>query len=209
MAQGLFITLEGIEGAGKSTHMAFMEQQFISLGREVVRTREPGGTQLGEAIRTTLLSKDYFNAISDQSELLMMFSARAQHLHEIILPAVKSGKVVLCDRFTDSTYAYQGGGRGIDMQKIDVIKKWVQQGFEPDLTLLFDLPVKLGLERAGKRGEADRFESEQMDFFEKVRSCYLSLARDYPQRIKCVNAANSIETIQSDISKIIAELLRT
>ena len=208
MAQGLFITLEGIEGAGKSTHMAFIEQQLSSLGREVVCTREPGGTQLGEAIRTTLLSRDYLNAIADESELLMMFSARAQHLHEIILPAIESGKVVLCDRFTDSTYAYQGGGRGIDMQKIDVIKNWVQKDFEPDLTLLFDLPVKLGLDRAGKRSEADRFESEQMDFFEKVRNCYLALASEYPQRIKCINAANSIESIQSEISEILAGLIQ-
>ncbi len=202
--KGIFITLEGIEGAGKSTHLDFIAEYFTQSGKQLVITREPGGTKLGEAIRTTLLSTDYQNKISENTELLLMFATRAQHIDEVILPALKNGQVVICDRFTDSSFAYQGGGRGIELMKIERLRDWVQEGLSPDLTLLFDLPVEQGLERAGKRGKADRFESEKLDFFQAVRDCYLDLAKSEPKRIHTIDASHSIKEIQDDIKVILS-----
>ncbi len=204
--KGIFITLEGIEGAGKSTHMSFLEKHISSLGRDVILTREPGGTDLGEAIRSTLLSTQYKNKIGENAELLLMFAARAQHISEVIKPALDSGKVIICDRFTDSSFAYQGGGRGIDLHKIDRLKDWVQEDLQADSTLLFDLPVETGLERAGKRGEADRFESETIEFFQAVRTSYLQLAKENPERISVIDATQSIEDIQAEISSLVNNL---
>lgn len=204
-SKGLFITLEGIEGAGKSTHISFLENYFTSRGRQVVLTREPGGTDLGEAIRSTLLSNEYKNKISEDTELLLMFASRAQHLSEIIEPALKNDHVVICDRFTDSSFAYQGGGRGIEMNKIERLRNWVQGNRQPDLTLLFDLPVELGLERADKRSQADRFESEAFDFFQAVRECYLQRAKAEPERFSVIDATKSIEEIQTGISQLLDE----
>ena len=167
MKEGLFITLEGVEGAGKTTLVDFIENLLVKTGHDVVKTREPGGTKIGEQIREILL-KNENNELSDDTELLLIFAARAQHIKEVIIPSLSSGKTVLCDRFTDASYAYQGGGRGIDESRINLLEKWVQSDLRPDLTILFDLDVTLGLERTKKRSKSDRFEEEKIVFFEKI-----------------------------------------
>lgn len=198
MSKGLFITLEGIEGVGKTTHAQFIKELLEQSGHRTVLTREPGGTPTGESIRNILLhsSKQH---ISDLAELLLMFSARAQHLDEVIIPALQAGKIVLCDRFTDATYAYQGGGREMDRRQIQVLEALVQRGLKPDLTLLFDTPVEVGLARANGRSQADRFESETISFFGRVRAEYLQLAREEPDRIQVIDADRSLDQIQQDI----------
>ncbi|HED18801.1 MAG TPA: dTMP kinase [Gammaproteobacteria bacterium] len=201
--QGRFITLEGGEGAGKSTSLEYLCARVQASGVKVLRTREPGGTPLGEKVREILLNPDHTGMHSD-TELLLMFAARAQHLHETILPALARGEWVICDRFTDATYAYQGGGRGIDVQRICLLEDWVQQGFQPDVTLLFDLPVAQGLERAGKRGALDRFEQEQQDFFEQVRNTYLARAAQHPERFRIVDAGREIAAVQQQLDDIIS-----
>lgn len=163
MSTGIFITLEGGEGAGKSTCIPLIEEQLKKAGHDVLLTREPGGTELAERIRKILLTPTGM-PIHEDTELLLMFAARAQHLNEKILPALQQGKFVLCDRFTDATYAYQGGGRGIATQRIEALERWVQGNLRPNLTLLFDIPVADGLTRANSRSKPDRFEQEQMDF---------------------------------------------
>jgi len=204
--QGLFITLEGGEGAGKSTSLDFLQQVFVEAGRDVMVTREPGGTELGERVRDILLhSRDLH--ITPDAELLLMFAARSQHLQTGIEPALAAGKVVLCDRFTDASYAYQGGGRGVDTQRIALLEKWVQEERRPDLTLLFDIPVSQGLERAGNRSEPDRFEQEQQEFFERVRSAYLAIAEREPGRVKVIDASKSIEEVQSQLVVIVEQVL--
>ncbi len=203
--RGLLITLEGGEGAGKSTSLEYIQDRLTAAGAVVQITREPGGTTLGERVRELLLNPDHVEMSSD-AELLLMFAARAQHLHQLILPAVKTGSWVLCDRFTDATYAYQGGGRGIEPGRIRALEDWVQQGFQPDLTLLFDLPVELGLQRAGKRGELDRFEREQQAFFEQVRRAYLERARQDPARFRIIDASQDLVAVHQQIDQIIEEL---
>ena len=203
MSSGMFITLEGIEGVGKSTHAVFIKQLLESKGHQVVLTREPGGTKTGEAVRDILLHSSKQN-ISDLTELLLMFSARAQHLAEVINPAVLAGKIVICDRFTDATFAYQGGGREMDIRQIRVLEALVQQGRKPDLTLLFDTPVEIGLARANNRSEADRFESETVSFFERVRDEYLQLAQEEPERIHVIDADRPLLQIQEDITALLA-----
>lgn len=199
---GRFITVEGVEGVGKSTNLAFVRDHLASLGHPVIVTREPGGTELGEAIRGLLL--DHRNtAMSDDTELLLMFAARAQHLTEVIRPAMARGQWVLCDRFTDATYAYQGGGRGVSRERIAALEDWVQGDLRPDLTLLFDLPVEIGLERAGRRGELDRFERERADFFARVRDTYLTLARADTSRFRVIDAARPLETVQKNIRLVL------
>lgn len=200
MNKGLFITLEGAEGVGKSTQMAFIADVLTQSGRTVVETREPGGTATGEAIREIVLNNKELN-ISAETELLMIFSARAQHVSEIILPALERGDTVLCDRFTDATYAYQGGGRGIAEDRIRILENWVQAQLRPDLTLLFDAPVETGLGRASKRSAADRFESETMAFFEKVRQAYLALAVAEPERFVIIDATPDINEVQRTIKQ--------
>ena len=172
----------------------------------VVRTREPGGTVLGEKIRGLLLEADD-TRICDDAELLLMFAARAQHLAEVIKPALAEGKWVLCDRFTDATYAYQGGGRGIPMQRIAVLEEWVQGELRPDHTLLLDMPVELGLARAGARSAPDRFEQEQQAFFERVRNTYLERARQEPERIHVIDAAPELEQVQAAIARELDRIL--
>ena len=206
MSKGKFITVEGTEGVGKSTNMAFIEQWLTSAGKELIVTREPGGTELGEKLRSVLLDAKE-QSMSDDTELLLMFAARAQHLHEVILPALESGKWVLCDRFTDATYAYQGGGRGIAMHRIAELEAWVQGDLRPDMTLILDLPVAVGLERAGKRSEPDRFELEKYDFFNKVRDTYLSRAHAQPERYQIIDAAPAIEVVQKTIQSVLEKLV--
>jgi dTMP kinase len=202
--KGLFVTLEGIEGAGKSTHIAFIAELLKVAGKDVVITREPGSTELGEQIRNILLmQKDL--AISGTAELLLMFAARAQHLDQVIRPALNAGKTVLCDRFTDSTYAYQGGGRGIEQEKINKLVELVHPDLQPDMTLLFDLPVTTGLARVQSEGEVDRFESETNAFFESIRITYLGIAEAEPDRMKIINADNDVSTVQQMIKKIMEE----
>ncbi len=205
--RGRFITLEGSEGSGKSTNLAFIHQQLQAAGLDVILTREPGGTPLGEEIRGLLLDHRN-NAMHSDTELLLMFAARAQHINEIILPALERGQWVLCDRFTDATYAYQGAGRGIDEARIAQLEQWVQGDLRPDLTFFLDLPVDQGLARAGERGEPDRFEREQIDFFERVRQGYLSQAEHHPERYRLVDASLPLEQVQAQLAQQIAAYLQ-
>lgn len=192
-----FITLEGGEGVGKTTNLAFIEDYLTSRGIDLLKTREPGGTPLGERIRGLLLDSDGMN---NATELLLVFAARAQHVSEVIRPALAAGRWVLCDRFTDASYAYQGGGRDIDTSVIEFLEQWVQAELQPDLTLLLDTPIEVGMSRVRQRGVADRFESEQFDFFEKVRIAYLKRADQYPTRIKQVDASGDLESVRANIA---------
>ena len=203
MGKGLFITLEGIEGVGKTTQVDYVGELFRRQGHSVTMTREPGGTSVGEAVREILLNSSDLD-ICDETELLMIFAARAQHLRRVIAPALANGDVVICDRFTDASFAYQGGGRGIKKEKIQQLQSWVQGKLEPDLTLLLDATQGTGLTKAGKRGELDRFEQEKNEFFEKVGSSYLELAEENPQRIAIIDACKNIEEVQGQIDAVLA-----
>ncbi len=204
--QGYFITLEGGEGAGKSTCLTFVEQFLRAKGLPVLVTREPGGTELGERLRELLLHQKDLDITGD-TELLLMFAAREQHLEEVIKPALLDGSWVICDRFTDATYAYQGGGRGVPDERIAVLEAWVQDGFRPDLTLLFDIPVDAGLKRAGNRSVPDRFEQEDHAFQERVRRHYLHRAEQEPARFRVIDAAGSIDEVEAQISAVLNETM--
>lgn len=203
---GLFITLEGPEGAGKSTNREYLAARLRERGIDVLLTREPGGTPLAERIRELLLAPSDETMASD-TELLLVFAARAQHLAQVIVPALARGAVVLCDRFTDATYAYQGGGRGLDVARIAQLEDFVQGSLRPDLTLVFDLPVEVGLARAAARGRLDRFEQEGRAFFEAVRSTYLQRAKAEPARYRILDAAQSLEAVQRDLDALLPQLL--
>lgn len=200
--KGKFITVEGIEGVGKTTNIDFIHQQLQAAGREVVLTREPGGTPLGEAIRGLLLDPVY-TGMNSNCELQLMFAARAEHLEKVIWPALEQGRWVLCDRFTDATYAYQGGGRGIDTGIIARLEELVQGDFRPDLTLLLDVPVEIGLARASKRGALDRFEQEKVDFFERVRTAYLGMAERSPERYRVIDASEPLDVVQQKLAALL------
>ena len=200
-----FVTLEGIEGVGKSTNLGYLEQLLVAAGQKVVVTREPGGTRLGEQIRRWVLEGDH-SKLSAEVEALLMFTARAQHLDEVIRPALADGAWVLCDRFTDATIAYQGGGRGAAVELLEQLKRVVQRDLEPDLTLLFDAPVEVGLERIADRVH-DHFEREDRAFFDRVRTAYLELAERYPERIKRIDAAQPLETVKQELSGHLSALL--
>ncbi|GAA0785503.1 dTMP kinase [Marinobacterium sediminicola] len=205
MSRGCFITVEGTEGVGKTTNLDFIQQCLEQQGIDVVRTREPGGTPLAENIRELLLApRD--EPVSELTELLMMFAARAQHLKQVILPALDAGQWVLCDRFTDATYAYQGGGRGMDTRQISTLEQLVQADLRPDLTLLLDLPVKTGLARARARSTPDRFEAEKVNFFEAVRSHYLERARREPERFAVIDAEPALSQVQMQIKGALLRL---
>lgn len=206
MNRGKFITVEGGEGAGKSTNIAFIKSYLEQHGIRVIETREPGGTAISERIRGILLDSKVQNMCAD-TELLLMFAARAQHINEVIGPNLQQGNWILCDRFTDATYAYQGGGRGIDMQRIEALEDWVQGDLRPDLTVIFDLPVEQGLERAGKRSEPDRFEQENIEFFTRVREAYLQRARLSPQRYAVIDASPEITQVQQQITQVLSKVL--
>ncbi|MEE1869574.1 MULTISPECIES: dTMP kinase [Pseudomonas] len=203
---GLFITLEGPEGAGKSTNREYLAERLRAQGLDVVLTREPGGTPLAERIRELLLapSDEKMNA---DTELLLVFAARAQHLAEVIRPALARGAIVLCDRFTDATYAYQGGGRGLSLERIATLENFVQGALRPDLTLVFDLPVEIGLSRAAARGRLDRFEQEGQAFFEAVRQAYLARAQATPQQYKLIDAAQSLVQVQQALDALMPQIL--
>lgn len=203
---GLFITLEGPEGAGKSTNREYLAARLREQGVDVVMTREPGGTPLAERIRELLLAPSEERMAVD-TELLLMFAARAQHLAEVICPALARGAVVLCDRFTDATYAYQGGGRGLSVERIAILESFVQGELRPDLTLVFDLPVEVGLARAAARGRLDRFEQEGQAFFEAVRQAYLQRAGQQPQRYRLLDAAQPLSAVQQAIDALVPSIL--
>lgn len=203
---GFFISLEGPEGAGKSTNRDYLAQRLREHGLDVVLTREPGGTPLAERIRELLLTPAN-EPMSSDTELLLVFAARAQHLAQVIRPALARGAAVLCDRFTDATYAYQGGGRGLAFQRIEQLEQFVQGEMRPDLTLIFDLPVEVGLARAAARGRLDRFEQEGLEFFEAVRNAYLERARQVPQRYRIIDAGQSLTAVQADLDRLLHEIL--
>ncbi|MDH1443797.1 dTMP kinase [Pseudomonas sp. GD03721] len=203
---GLFITLEGPEGAGKSTNREYLAERLREQGIDVLLTREPGGTPLAERIRELLLDPSDEPMAAD-TELLLVFAARAQHLQQVIRPALARGCVVLCDRFTDATYAYQGGGRGLSVERIAQLEQFVQGELRPDLTLIFDLPVEIGLARAAARGRLDRFEQEGRGFFEAVREAYLQRAAQAPQRYRVLDAGQSLAQVQADIDTLLPTLL--
>lgn len=200
--RGLFITVEGVEGAGKSTQLAFIQNYLEAAGISLVVTREPGGTPLAEEVREILL-RPRDEGMSVKAELLLMFAARAEHLQQKILPALARGQWVLCDRFTDATYAYQGGGRQMDKSLIMDLEHLVQGEHRPDVTIYLDLPVATGLERARKRGELDRFEREGIDFFERVREAYLDRSRQLPGVYRVIDAGQSIEEVESEIKAVL------
>ncbi len=203
---GKFITFEGVEGVGKTTQCARLRKYLEDQGKEVVLTREPGGTPLAESIREVVLDRED-EAISAEAELLLMFAARAVHLSNKIIPALERGAWVICDRFTDATVAYQGFGRGQSLEFIQTLAENVQHSFWPDLTLLLDAPIELGLKRVAQRGESNRFETENIEFFNKVRTGYLHLLEQYPERIKSVDAVQTIDEVTSDILEIINNIL--
>ena len=203
---GLFITLEGPEGAGKSTNREYLAARLRAYGLDVVLTREPGGTPLAERIRELLLTPSEETMAVD-TELLLMFAARAQHLAAVIRPALARGAVVLCDRFTDATYAYQGGGRGVDVARIATLEDFVQGDLRPDLTLVFDLPIEIGLARAAARGRLDRFEQEGQGFFEAVRQAYLQRAHAQPQRYAILDAGQTLSAVQTALDALLPDIL--
>lgn len=207
--KGKLITLEGIEGVGKSTVQSFViETLTAALGVDVVRTREPGGTPLAEAIRRLAVSK-HDERVHPDTELLLMFAARTQHVHEVIFPALNTGKWVVSDRFIDATYAYQGAGRGLDVTHIDTLTQCVLGDFKPDLVIVLDAPVEVGMRRAHARQTTDRFEEEAHAFFERVRACYIERAAREPQRYAVVNAALSLSEVKAQILSILEPLCRT
>lgn len=205
MKRGAFISLEGVEGVGKSTNVAFTAELVRQAGYDVVATREPGGTPLGERVREWILTGDH-GALSPEVEALLMFAARARHLDTVIRPALAAGRWVVCDRFTDASIAYQGGGRGASRTLLDALKVEIQKGLDPDLTLLLDAPLDVGASRIGDR-TPDHFEREQRPFFERVRAAYLALAAQYPERIKVIDAAMPLPQVQRQIEAEIAALL--
>ena len=203
---GLFITLEGPEGAGKSTNRDYLAERLREQSIDVLLTREPGGTPLAERIRELLLTPSS-EAMAADTELLLVFAARAQHLAEVIRPALARGSVVLCDRFTDATYAYQGGGRGLSTARIEQLESFVQGSLRPDLTLVFDLPIEVGLARAAARGRLDRFEQEGRSFFDAVRKTYLERAALAPQRYRILDAGQSLAAVQAALDALLPELV--
>lgn len=205
--RGCFITIEGIEGVGKSTALTAIENYLKIHQRVVQLTREPGGTLVAEKIRALLLAT-HEESLTQDTELLLMFASRAQHLAKVILPALNAGTWVVCDRFTDASYAYQGGGRGVPNERIAALEKWVQGRLQPDLTFLLDAPVSLALERIRTRGEPDRIEREDDAFFARIRDMYLARAKQYAYRFCIIDASQSKEAVQHDIEKQLARLLR-
>ena len=208
MKQGLFITLEGGEGAGKSTNASFMADYLRAQGKQVLLTREPGGTPVAEAIRSVLLDTS-LPAMTMETELLLMFAARHEHLQQKILPALAQGTWVICDRFTDSSYAYQGYARGVDLPRIAQLEQWTQGDIRPDYVFVFDLPVEMGMARAKARSVADRFEQEQLVFFEKVRQGFLTRAAQFPERYPIIQAQQPLAQVQAQLQAQLAQILAT
>ena len=205
MERGKFITIDGVEGAGKSTQIKFICEYLKTKGIHVVLTREPGGTEVGEKIRALLLSNSTGQMHAD-TELMLMFAARNEHVQNKIMPALERGDWVLSDRFTDSSYAYQGGGRGLDNSRIAQLELWVMHDFTPDMTLLLDVPVEIGMSRVESRGKKDRIEMEAMDFFDRVRQAYIARSKEFPDRIKLIDSSQTIEHTTEQIAVILDTL---
>lgn len=204
--RGQFITFEGTEGVCKSTQLANAASTLENLGVDVLVTREPGGTPMAEHIRELLLAtRD--EVVHETTELLLMFAARAQHLHTRILPALDAGQWVLCDRFTDATFAYQGGGRGVSQERIALLENLVQGNVRPDHVILFDAPVETGMARARRRGELDRFEQEDLEFFQRIRNTYLDRANEAPDRYHIINAARPLNQVSEEVVQLLTGLL--
>jgi dTMP kinase len=206
MKRGKFITIEGIEGVGKSTNIAVLVDHIRAAGHEVLTTREPGGTPFAEDIRDILMNRGD-EPVPEIAELLLMFAARSFNVSNVIAPALEAGTWVVCDRFTDSTRAYQGGGRGLPMETINRIADWVHGETWPDLTILLDAPVDVGMARAGSRSEPDRFEQEKHDFFERVRACYLDLAKAEADRFAVIDTTRTIDAVGADVIAVVDRLL--
>lgn len=202
LESGLFISFEGSEGVGKTTQIGLLESWFSERDKEVILTREPGGSEVSEHIRNLVLDKNLPSMHSD-TESLLIYAARAEHVEKVIKPALAQGKVVISDRFADASFAYQGYGRGIDLDRLTKLHDWVLGGFAPDLTFVLDMPVDLGMRRAEARAELDRFEQEKLSFFERVREGYLRIASADPQRVKIIDANQSIESVASDIRSVL------
>ncbi len=202
METGKFITVEGIEGVGKSTNVAFLREAIEKRGYEVLTTREPGGTPMAERIREMLIEHGD-EPVPDITELLLMFASRSLHVNNVIQPALAAGTWVICDRFTDASRAYQGGGRGFPQEDINRLAEWVHGDLRPNLTILLDAPVETGMSRAGRRGSPDRIEIERVDFFERVRECYLSLAEGDPERFAVIDASRDIDAVRVSIESVI------
>ena len=203
MSRGKFITLEGIDGAGKSTHLNFLADHLRQSGKTLLTTREPGGTPLGEMLRDMVLSQ----SMHVETETLIMFASRREHIDKVILPALEKGIWVISDRFTDATYAYQGGGRGIAQERLKALEDWVQQGLQADLTLLFDVTTEVSQQRLAFNQSLDRFEQEKQDFFQRVRNTYLERAQAYPERIRVIDSSRSLTEIQAQLTTLISALL--
>ena len=197
-----FITLEGMDGAGKSTHIASIIATLQACGHEVVSTREPGGTALGERLRALLLHEN----MHAETETLLMFAARREHIASVIAPALSRGAYVLSDRFTDATYAYQCGAKGVDVSKIQLLEKWVQGDLQPDITLLFDVPVEVSIQRLANAREPDKFERENADFFTRIRNAYLQRAKENPSRFRVIDANRPLDEVKQSIEEIILAL---
>lgn len=200
--KGLFITLEGVDGAGKSSHIPEIIQQLTAQGREVVSTREPGGTPLGESLRELLLHE----AMHPETETLLMFAARREHLAEVIKPSLAMGKTVVSDRFTDASFAYQAGAKGVATSKLSALEDWVQEGLQPDATLLFDVPVEVSMARLADAREPDKFEQEKADFFIKIRDTYLARAKAFPARFHVIDSNQPFEQVQSAVQAVIQKI---
>lgn len=203
--QGKLITLEGIDGAGKSTQLAWIIELLQRAGLIAVVTREPGGTPLGEQLRALLLDQSI--TMHSETEALLMFAARREHLDKVILPVLAQGHWVISDRFTDASFAYQGGGRGLSSDKLAILEQWTQGALQPDLTLYFDVPVALGQQRVSQIKRMDRFEKEQADFFQRVRAAYLDRARQFPDRIKVIDSSRSLAEVKAAVEQILKPLL--
>lgn len=202
--RGKFITLEGIDGAGKTTHLRWLEHLLKEKGKTVIVTREPGGTPLGEALRDILL--DGRQVMHAETEALLMFAARREHLDKVILPALSRGDWIISDRFTDASFAYQGGGRGLSLQKLDELERWVQGEFQPDVTLYLDVSIASGRQRTSNIKQADRFEKEQDEFFRRVREAYLERSKKFPERIRVIDANQSLEDVRRSVEKSMATI---
>jgi dTMP kinase len=205
--KGKFLTIEGVEGVGKSTNLQSIKQILENRNIDFIATREPGGTLIAEKIRTLLL-EHHEEKLCELSELLLVFAARAQHLETVIKPALEIGTWVLCDRFTDATYAYQGGGRGLSSKTISLLENLTQGSLRPDFTLILDLDPRIGLTRAKNRGELDRIEIEKTAFFEKVRDTYLTISNQEPERCKIVDASRSIDAVSNDVTEHLMTFIR-
>jgi dTMP kinase len=202
MVKGKFITFEGIDGAGKSTHVETIAAYVRSLGKTVITTREPGGTPLGERLRELLLHEP----MHLETEALLMFASRREHIAKLIAPALERGDWVISDRFTDATFAYQGGGRQLAINKLDVLEQWVHAEFQPQLTLLFDVPLEVARERLDKTRSLDKFEREQQDFFARVRNAYLQRAAQFPQRIRIIDSTRPMHEVNQQLEQLVLAL---